>query len=93
MAFVVGLIFVYWVIQTGSLWPAILGHALNNFFEVTFWYCELPDFWEIFNVGVIVLCGVILAVIGLWWFYQVAKREKTDQLEIEFKSEGTLGCD
>ena len=35
------------------------------------------------------VCGPILAVLGLWWFYQVAKREKTDQLEAEVEPEGT----
>ena len=89
-AFIAGLVFAYWVIQTGSLWPAILGHALNNFLSVTFLHFDVPGFpvSEDFNVVVhnpwwLNVCGPILAVLGLWWFYQVAKRKKTDQLEAE----------
>ena len=89
VAFILGLIFAYWVIQTGSLWPAIWGHALNNFLSVTFRHFDVPGFpvSEDFNVVVhnpwwLNVCGPILAVLGLWWFYQVAKRNKTDQLEV-----------
>ena len=54
VAFVVGLVFAYWVIQTGSLWPAILGHALHNFLSVTFRHFDVPGFpvSEDFNVVV-----------------------------------------
>ena len=87
-AFILGLVFAWWVVQTGSLWPAILGHALNNFWFVTFRHFDVPGFpvSEDFNVVIhnpwwLNVCGPILAVLGLWWFYQVAKRNKTDQLE------------
>ena len=99
-AFIVGLVFAYWVIQTGSLWPGILGHALNNFLSVTFLHFDVPGFpvSEDFNVVIhnpwwLNVCGPILAVLGLWWFYQVAKREKTDQLEARVEPEETPGCD
>ena len=51
-AFILGLVFAYWVIQTGSLWPGILGHALNNFLSVTFLHFDVPGFpvSEDFNV-------------------------------------------
>jgi hypothetical protein len=29
-AFILGLIFAWWTLRTGSLWPALLGHALHN---------------------------------------------------------------
>lgn len=81
--FILGLVFAYWVIQTGSLWPAILGHALNNLIFVTFWHFDVPGFpvSDDFNVVVhnpwwLNVCGPILAVLGLWWFYQVAKSKK-----------------
>lgn len=87
-SFILGLVWAYWVIQTGSLWPGILGHALNNFLSVTFLHFDVPGFpvSEDFNVVVhnpwwLNVCGPILAILGLWWFYQVAKRNKTDQLE------------
>lgn len=76
VAFILGIVFAWWVIQTGSLWPAILGHALNNFLEVTFLYFDVPNFWE--NVVVLNLCGVILATLGLWWFYRVAKQKEAE---------------
>ena len=86
--FILGLVFAYWVIQTGSLWPAILGHALNNLIFVTFWHFDVPGFPvpDDFNVVVhnpwwLNVCGPILAVLGLWWFYQVAKSKKTDHRE------------
>ena len=95
-SFILGLVFAYWVIQTGSLWPAILGHALNNFLSVTFLHFDVPGFpvSEDFNVVVhnpwwLNVCGPILAVLGLWWFYRVAKRAKTDQLEASVASEET----
>ena len=78
LAFILGIVFAWWVIQTGSLWPAILGHALNNFLEVTFLSFEVPNFWE--NVVVINLCGAILAALGLWWFYRVAKQKESGPL-------------
>ena len=96
-AFILGIVFAYWVIQTGSLWPAILGHALNNFLSVTFLHFDIPGFpvFEDFNVVVhnpwwLNVCGPIVAAIGLWWFYQVAKREGTGRVEAGVESEGHL---
>ena len=100
IAFILGIVFAYWVVQTGSLWPAILGHALNNFLSVTFLHFDVPGFpvSEDFNVVIhnpwwLNVCGPILAAVGLWWFYQVAKRNKTDQLEAEVELEETPRCD
>lgn len=100
VAFILGFVFAYWVIQTGSLWPAILGHALNNLISVTSLHFDVPGFpvSEDFNVVIhnpwwLNVCGPILAVLGLWWFYQVAKRNKTDQLEAGVELEETPGCD
>ena len=100
IAFIFGLVFAYWVIQTGSLWPGILGHALNNFLAVTSLHFDVPGFpvSEDFNVVIhnpwwLNVCGSILAVLGLWWFYQVAKRNKTNHREAEVELEETPGCD
>ena len=97
VAFILGLVFAYWVIQTGSLWPAILGHALNNLGSVTFLHFDVLGFPVSEDLNVVVhnpwwlnVCGPILAVLGLWWFYQLAKREETDHLEAEVDPEGTL---
>ena len=100
IAFIFGLVFAYWVIQTGSLWPGILGHALNNLIVVTSLHFDVPGFpvSEDFNVVVhnpwwLNVCGPILAVLGLRWFYQVAKRNKTDQLEAGVELGETPVCD
>ncbi len=100
VSFILGLVFAYWVVQTGSLWPGILGHALNNLGSVTSLHSDVPDFPVSEDLNVVIhnpwwlnVCGPILAVLGLWWFYQVAKRNKTDQLEAEVELEETPGCD
>lgn len=95
-AFILGLVFAWWVVQTGSLWPAILGHALNNLISATFWHFDVPGFPVSKDLNVVVhnpwwlnVCGPILAAIGLWWFYQVAKGKKTNQLKAGVASEET----
>ena len=84
-AFILGIVFAWWVIQTGSLWPAILGHALNNFLFVTFMHFEIPGFPVSEDLNVIThnpwwlnVCGPILAALGLWWFYQVTKAKEAE---------------
>ena len=91
VAFILGLVFAWWIIQTGSLLPCLLGHALNNFLAVTLVRLGIPGFKNpkalIFLPWWGDVCAILLATIGLWWFYQVAKREKTDQLEAGVESE------
>ena len=81
------LVFAWWIIQTGSLLPCLLGHALNNFLAVTLARSEIPGFAEnpealVFLPWWVDVCAVLLAVLGLRWFYQVAKSEEADQLEV-----------
>lgn len=79
IAFLIGLVLGWWVIQTGSLLPALLGHALHNFIilssihlidqpseinEVVF----QPWWWN--------MCGVILLAIGLWWFQNIIQKKQ-----------------
>ena len=92
VAFILGLVFAWWIIQTGSLLPCLLGHALNNFLVITLARLKIPGFVKnskalIFLPWWMVACAVLLAAIGLWWFYQVAKREETDQLKAEIEPE------
>ena len=94
VALILGLVFAWWVIQTGSLLPCLLGHALNNFLAVTLARSGLPGFAEnpealIFLPWWVDVCAVLLAVTGLRWFYQVAKREETDHLGAGVEPEGT----
>ena len=82
IALILGIVFAWWVVQTGSLVPAIAGHALNNLLALTVAHLELFGPIDGTN-GVayypwwLLVCGVLLAVIGLRWFNQVAKREGT----------------
>ncbi|MYB57730.1 MAG: CPBP family intramembrane metalloprotease [Gemmatimonadetes bacterium] len=91
VAFILGLVFAWWIIQTGSLLPCILGHALNNFLAITLARSGIPGFKNpkalIFLPWWVVVCAVLLAAIGLWWFYQIAKRDETEHLEAEVEPE------
>ena len=87
VSFILGIVFAWWVIQTGSLWPAILGHTLNNFLVVTLTHFELPGFSMPDDLNVIIynpwwlnVCGSIVAALGLWWFYRVAKQKGSGPL-------------
>ena len=82
IALILGIVFASWVIQTGSLIPAIAGHALNNFLALTVAHLEL--FGPIDSSDTVVYYpwwllagGIVLALVGLRWFNQIAKREGT----------------
>ena len=88
VALILGLVFAGWIIQTGSLLPCLLGHALNNFLAITLARSGIPGFVE--NLEALVFlplwvdaCAVLLTVLGLRWFYQVAKSAEADQLGVE----------
>ncbi len=94
LALILGLVFAWWIIQTGSLLPCLLGHALNNFLAITLARSEIPGFGKISEALIFLpwwvdVCAVLLAALGLWWFSQVAKREETDQLEAGVEPGGT----
>ena len=97
VALILGLVFAWWFIQTGSLLPCLLGHALNNFLAVTLARSGIPGFKNpkalIFLPWWVVVCAVLLAAIGLWWFYQVSKREEADQLDAGVEPEEVPECD
>ncbi len=76
-ALILGLVFALWVVQTGSLLPAIAGHALNNFLIVTAAHLGVFGPRDHISVGTLLpwwlhVCGVSLALIGLWWFKKAA---------------------
>lgn len=98
VALILGLVFAWWIIQTGSLLPCLVGHALNNFLAITLARLEISGFAEnpetlVFLPWWIDVCAILLSVIGLRWFYQVAKREETEHLEAEVEPEEVLKCD
>lgn len=79
---ILGLVFAWWVVQTGSLLPALFGHALNNFLSLISVRMEI--FRPIEDWGVVeflpwwlLVCGIVLAAVGLRWFNKIAKREGT----------------
>lgn len=87
LAFTFGLVFAWWFIQTGSLLPCLLGNALNSFLAVTLARSGIPGFGKISEALVFLpwwvdVCAVVLAVLGLRWFYQVAKSVEEDQFEV-----------
>ena len=71
-AFVVGLALGYFVLQTGSLWPAILIHALNNSISLVFSYLSdmLPvqtlNLCYTFVQGALFGCGAICFLVYLY---------------------------
>ncbi len=74
-----GVVWAWWVIRTGSLLPALFGHALNNLIAVTaihFYSRHLDisgDLNEVaFNPWWWSASGMLLAALGLWWFYRVS---------------------
>ena len=84
-ALILGLVFAWWVVQTGSLLPAIVGHALNNFLIVTSTHLQVFGLLDDFSAGTLLpgwlhVCGVILALTGLWWFNKMAK-SRGEQVE------------
>ena len=94
-ALILGLVFAWWVIRTGSLIPAIAGHALNNFLALTVARLELFGSMDDFNTVVFFpwwlnVCGIVLAVIGLTWFYRMANgHEPQVETPVDDESDGT----
>lgn len=78
--FISGMVWAWWVIRTGSLLPALFGHALNNLIAVTILHSDISDI-DIsgdlndvaFNPWWFSAAGVAIAAVGLWWFSRVAK--------------------
>lgn len=76
-----GVVWAWWVIRTGSLLPALFGHALNNLIAVTilhFYTRHLDlsgDLNEVaFNPWWWSVSGVALASLGLSWFCRISKK-------------------
>ena len=74
-----GLVWAWWVIRTGSLLPALFGHALKNLIAVTILHSYTRhldlsgDINEVgFNPWWWSVSGVALPALGLWWFYRIS---------------------
>ncbi|MCE2438266.1 MAG: CPBP family intramembrane metalloprotease [Candidatus Latescibacteria bacterium] len=77
-ALILGLVLAWWVVRTGSLLPAIVGHALNNFLIVTSTHLEVFGSLDDFSTGTMLpwwlhVCGVFLVLVGMCWFNLVSK--------------------
>ncbi len=80
VSMILGIVFAWWVIHTGSLLPALFGHALNNFLSLISVRMELfrpIEDWHVveFLPWWLFVSGIVGAVAGLWWFNQMAQRE------------------
>ena len=78
-AFLLGIVFAWVVVQTGSLLPAIVGHAMNNFLIVTASHLGVIGSKGDISAGTLLPwwmhgCGMLLALIGLWWFKKMSNR-------------------
>lgn len=92
-----GGVLAWWVIRTGSLWPAVVGHALNNLLFTTFFHFEIPFFAVPEDLNVVVFnpwwwtgAGMILAALGLLWFFQISNMTQSADTDA-FATADTLG--
>lgn len=89
VGFILGIVLARWVVQTGSLLPAIAGHALHNLLFLSVARLEIFGPVEDLNAVVFLpwwlnVCGIALAIIGLRWFSRTATPGKTD---VEFQAD------
>ncbi len=61
---VVGILFGYLVIKTGSLWPAIVLHFVNNFYSVVL-YAVYDNFGDTYGALATVLFFVVFIIVGI----------------------------
>ena len=92
--FILGVVFGYVFVATGSLWPSILMHFVNNFYAVTSLYImgdsattetavELPSWQEL---GLSLVIGIVFAAIGSYLIYlliKVIKKDKKKEKTVE----------
>ena len=74
----VGLLWAWWVIRTGSLWPSLFGHAFNNGIGIFIYHFD-PNIIGIENdvqLWWFTASSLLLTVLGLWWFHQMTRYQK-----------------
>lgn len=85
-SFIMGIVFGWWFTRTQSLWPCLVGHSLNNSIAAIFSHFELPglitiaDFMQPveFQPWWLDLSGLLLMILGLWWFSRASNSRKPD---------------
>ena len=98
-ALIWGLIFAWWVILTGYLWPALVAYALYNNSVVTIQHVDVPFFAVsedknvvVFNPWWFIAAGVALAALGLWWFHLISNgRQPASPAAVENTDSGNDG--
>ena len=83
-AFIMGVVFGWWFLRTQTLWPCLVGHALNNLLAAFFSHFELPgliaktDYTKPveFQPWWLDLSGLLLMILGLWWFSRASNGRK-----------------
>ena len=88
-AFILGVVFGWWFSRTRSLWPCIVGHILNNSIATFFSHFNFPgliaktDFTKPveFQPWWLDLSGLLLMILGLWWFHQVSRARQVASLD------------
>ena len=81
VSMILGIVFAWWVVHTGSLLPALFGHALNNFLSLISVRMELfrpIEDWHVveFLPWWLFVSAIVGAVAGLWWFYRMAQGQE-----------------
>jgi uncharacterized protein len=92
-AFLLGLLFGWWTVATGSLWPALTAHAFTNAFAFQQGLTQDPE--EIFvptpQEPWLTALGVALLVIGAWWGTRVMSRpDERDMTHLPGGGSGVL---
>ena len=76
-AFILGVYFGYVVIKTGSVWPAVIIHFLNNFLSVTIDYLT-KEFSDVTKSTITLVYIMLLMVIGVFGLALLYKKGEKD---------------
>lgn len=85
--FIIGAVFAYLAIKSGSILPSIVFHFLNNFYIIVVYYAfgENFAFSEVLTVISVVL-GLLCFIGGVYWLFKCEKNEQEEKLKKDFLS-------
>lgn len=85
--FIIGAVFAYLAIKSGSVLPSIVFHFLNNFYIIAVYYAfgENFVFPEVLTVISVVL-GLLCFIGGVYWLFKCEKDEQEEKLKKDFLS-------
>lgn len=83
--FIIGAVFAYLTIKSGSILPSVVFHFLNNFYIIVIYYAfgESFVFSEALTVITVVL-GVLCFIGGVYWLFKCEKNEQDEKLKKDF---------